>query len=193
MYSFLGMVTEQWEIIYYVAFILLTLGIAFFTAKSYWFQAKKEYQIYCKCIESKAANYDSNIYLEIYNRGNVVVKDVHIKIQDVNFGMIPFLKPEESFYVPFAYFIHTMGGKILQTFQVKIAEDRTTIAVELNVSGKIIKYEVDIAILRNMTALNETDTKNEEKMVDKLDSIFKEQKNISAAIKDVSKAIGKIK
>lgn len=34
-YYFLWLCTEQWELIYYVAFIVLTIGLVIFAAKTY--------------------------------------------------------------------------------------------------------------------------------------------------------------
>ncbi len=41
-YYFLWLCTEQWELlIYYVAFIVLTIGLVIFAAKTYFFQTKQ--------------------------------------------------------------------------------------------------------------------------------------------------------
>lgn len=37
-YYFLWLCTEQWELIYYVAFIVLTIGLVIFAAKTYFFK-----------------------------------------------------------------------------------------------------------------------------------------------------------
>ncbi len=179
-YSLLGLVTGQWETIYYFAFIILTVCIAFITIKSYLFQSRKESEICCKCIESKPTNSDSNLYLEIYNHGNMVIKEIKVTVQDIEFGIIPFLKPDESYYIPIAFFIYTMGGKSLQPLNnIKINEGTTHIKVQINANGKNTEYNVDISILKNTWALKEIDTRALEK--------------ISSEIKGVATAVNKIK
>lgn len=46
-YYFLWLCTEQWELIYYVAFIALTIGLVIFTAKTYFFQTKQSTKLFC--------------------------------------------------------------------------------------------------------------------------------------------------
>lgn len=50
-YYFLWLCTEQWELIYYVAFIVLTIGLVIFAAKTYFFQTKQSTKLFCKSIE----------------------------------------------------------------------------------------------------------------------------------------------
>jgi len=92
-YRFLWLETEQWEIFYYIAFVLLTIGLVFFAAKTYFFQTKKSIQLFCKSVEKSANHGCSNLYIEVYNYGNAVAQNINIKIQDQDFGTIPFLKP----------------------------------------------------------------------------------------------------
>ena len=46
-YYFLWLCTEQWELIYYIAFIILTIGLVIFTAKTYFFQTKQSTKLFC--------------------------------------------------------------------------------------------------------------------------------------------------
>lgn len=116
-YHIFGLVTEQWEIIYYVAFIILTIGLFFFAAKTYFFQTKQTAKLFCKSIERHAASGNSNLYIEVYNSGNAVAENVKVKIQGVEFGTIPFLKPGEDYLIPIAYFLHVSDTKIV--FQIR--------------------------------------------------------------------------
>ena len=59
-YWFLGLCTEQWELIYYIAFIVLTIGLVIFAAKTYFFQTQKYTKLFCKSIEKSAASGNSN-------------------------------------------------------------------------------------------------------------------------------------
>ena len=82
-YYFLWLCTEQWELIYYVAFIILTIGLVIFAAKTYFFQTKQSTKLFCKSIEKPAASGNSNLYVEVYNYGNAVAQNINVKIQNV--------------------------------------------------------------------------------------------------------------
>ena len=69
-YYFLWLCTEQWELIYYVAFIALTIGLVIFTAKTYFFQTKQSTKLFCKSIEKPAASGNSNLYVAEYRCEN---------------------------------------------------------------------------------------------------------------------------
>lgn len=193
MYEFLWLKTEQWEIIYYVAFVLLTLGIAFFSGKTYFFQAKKVSELFCKCVDKSTASGNSNLYIEIYNFGNIVSKNINVRIQGVEFGIIPFLKPTESYVIPFAYFIHFNDNKMIQSNMVEIEKDCKIINVELNINGDILKYDVDISIQQCSTKLSETDTKSIVRIADELKGLERAQEKTTTEVKKISEAISKLK
>ena len=58
-YYFLWLCTEQWELIYYIAFIILTIGLVIFAAKTYFFQTKQSTKLFCKSIGYPAPGYVS--------------------------------------------------------------------------------------------------------------------------------------
>ena len=51
-YYFLWLCTEQWELIYYVAFIALTIGLVIFTAKTYFFQINSLQNFFAKALKN---------------------------------------------------------------------------------------------------------------------------------------------
>ena len=190
-YSFLGLVTEQWEIIYYVAFILLTIGIAFFTAKTYYFQAKKTSELFCKSVEKEANKGNSNLYIEIYNYGNEIAKDISVNIQEIDFGVIPFLKPLESYLIPTAYFIHASDKKIIFSEQIKLKNDTDVVNVKISVGKNIKKYEVNIRIQESSSKLSEIDTRAQDKIAKNLEEIGKQQEKTTAELKKIGDKIKK--
>lgn len=191
MYELLWLKTEQWELIYYLAFILLTIGIVFFTAKTYWFQSKKVSELFCKCVDTPTARGNRNVCIEIYNYGNAISKDIKVKIQETDFGVIPFLKPNESYVIPFAYFIYAGDHKILQSNNVEIKSN--DINVQLDINEKIYNYDIDITIIKFITKLPETDFKSQDKLIAELGTVAKNQEKTTAEIKKVADAISKIK
>jgi hypothetical protein len=115
-YHFLSFCKEQWELIYYVAFVILTFCIFLITVKTYLFQTKRVSEIFCKCVEKTTENsYESNVFLEIYNHGNDLAKNIKVQVQNKDFGIIPFLKPDESYMLYLGSFMYTFGGKIIQS------------------------------------------------------------------------------
>ena len=192
-YHIFGLVTEQWEIIYYVAFIVLTIGLFFFAAKTYFFQTKQTVKLFCKSIERHAASGNSNLYIEVYNSGNAVAENVKVKIQGVEFGTIPFLKPGEDYLIPVAYFLHVSDTKIVLSDKIELNDDATTVTVELTTEKSTETFAVDISMQKNSRKLNESDSRYLEKIAKTLDDIEKKEEKIAAEIKNMSKVIEKKK
>ena len=192
-YHIFGLVTEQWEIIYYVAFIVLTIGLFFFAAKTYFFQTKQTVKLFCKSIERHASSGNSNLYIEVYNSGNTVAENVNVKIQGVEFGTIPFLKPGEDYLIPIAYFLYVSDTKIVLSDKIELNDDATTVTVELTTEKNTETFNVDISIQKNSRKLNESDSRYLEKIAKTLDEIEKKEEKIAAEIKSMSKVIEKKK
>lgn len=123
-----------------------------FAAKTYFFQTKKSTKLFCKSIEKSAASGNSNLYIEVYNYGNTVAQNINVKIQDVDFGTIPFLKPGEDYLIPIAYFIHASGEKIAFAERIKLTSETTTIPVVFTMGESLSEFDVDITIQK--TPLN---------------------------------------
>lgn len=179
-YHILGLVTEQWEIIYYVAFIVLTVVIAAYTAKSYWFQSKSKAEILCKCITADGGKGNGKIMLEVYNHGNAIVKSVTVSIENIAVATIPFLKAEESFLIPIAHSIYAGNDKILLSYfdDIKLNVDSLEIETTHDL-GNDKKHSIDIKYLKSI-AYNP-------------DPAVKELSNISTEIKSVHKELAEIK
>lgn len=189
-YHFFGLVTEQWEIIYYIAFIALTIGLVVFAGKTYFFQAKQSSKLYCKSIEKQAASGNSNLYIEVYNYGNAVARNINVEIQDVYFGTIPFLKPGEDYLIPIAFFIHASNNKIIfSDKQLKITAETAIIPVKLTMDKHATVFDVNITIQKNSMKLNESDSHFFEKMAKSLDSIEKQQEKTANEVKKVGDII----
>lgn len=188
-YSFLWLVTEQWEIIYYVAFILLTIGIAFYTAKTYYFQAQKASELFCKSVEKDANRGNSNLYIEIYNYGNDIAKDISVNIQETDFCVIPFLKPLESYLIPIAYIIYASDNRIISSRRLKITSDTDVVNVKISVGRNIKNYEVDIRNQDSFSKLSEVDTSAQDKIAENLKTIAKQQEKTTAEIKKIGDKI----
>ena len=90
------------EIIYYIAFIVLTWLIVKYSIKTYKLQSSKSSKLLCKISVFPEKN-DKDIfqyYLEIYNFGNEVAKEIEVMVENILITKIGFIKPNESFYYP---------------------------------------------------------------------------------------------
>ncbi len=183
---------DQWEIIYYVAFIVLTLLIVWLTAKTYLFQSKKSSQLFCKCNEVMTPKGNSNLYLEVYNFGNTIAKDIKVNVSDKTLGTIPFLKPSETYSMPIAYFIIAGEYRILQSDIVK-KSDNNTIQVELITDKEANKFSIDISILMSLKGLPEIPKDSQDKIISEIKSISKSQDKTTAEVKKIADALSKLK
>ena len=90
------------EIIYYIAFIVLTWLIVKYSIKTYKLQTSKTSNLLCKISLSPGKNNKdfSQYYLEIYNFGNEVAKEIEVMVENTISLATSFVKPNESFYYP---------------------------------------------------------------------------------------------
>jgi len=174
-YHFLWLYKDQWELVYYVAFIVLTVIIALIAAKTYLFQTRKISNLLCKCIESKMIDYQSSFCLEIYNHGNAIAKNISVEIQGRDYGIIPFLKPAESYVIGLTTISQTIGARFFEADGLEIKDN--IISVELGSSGEIEKYDIDISIILSSRNFSETDTRGSEDIVRSIRELTKALNN----------------
>lgn len=94
------MVMTALEAAYYISFIVFTLLLVIYAAKTYWLQSKKEYDLYCKICIIEETNRGNNFAIEIYNCGNMIAKSIQVFIEDDKIVSIDFIKPNESYVIP---------------------------------------------------------------------------------------------
>lgn len=87
------------EFVYYIAFCILTWQLYKYAKRTYLFQTKKESQLFCKLYvpDSEHGRVEQLLYLEIYNSGNIVAKNVHVKYNGKEVASLDFVKPNESY------------------------------------------------------------------------------------------------
>lgn len=100
------------EIIYFIAFIVLTYLIVIYARKTYRLQTEKAFQLLCKISVQEVSIRSYNFNLEVYNRGNDVAKQIDVKIWNAHLTTIDFIKPEESYIIPIGEFGSRTGGRI---------------------------------------------------------------------------------
>lgn len=98
----MAVLKDSLEIIYYIAFIVLTALIVYYAYKTYKFQSEKSCELLCKvCIlEETLGDFEFRYALEVYNHGNQVAERVKIVINGESITVADFIKPNESFVYP---------------------------------------------------------------------------------------------
>ena len=168
-YYFLWLNKDQWELIYYVTFIFLTLVITLYAIRTFYNQFRKSSQIYCKCVMLPLDSRERNMYLEIYNYGNDIVKNIKIKIEDTYFGNIPFLKPNESYMICFASFRFMLSGDFIIN-DSKISIDNKSVRVCIDINGNKKTYDIDISFFMTSVSPAETEAEHIANAINKLES-----------------------
>ena len=176
--QFLGLSTiECWELIYYIAFIILTAIIVVYAKKTYQLQSKQSSELLCKISESIAGTGSVQIILEIYNHGNIVIKGVGVTVGKRPYGSIPFLKPEESYSIPIGFVIQIGGKRILMSSQSGIELSGESLPVKLLVSGNEQSYDLSLSIIKKSASVHNpiaTELGDLKKSIDVVSSNIKE-------------------
>ena len=164
------------EIIYYIAFIVLTWLIAKYAIKTYKLQSNKESKLLCKIFISEA-NVENGVfpfYLEIYNFGNIVARDIDVFVLENKIATIDFIKPNESFYFPL--------GNVYQMIacnRVFLFDDESELENNANISVKLRTKEQTSTFELNTNIIFASRRKVESNSSEIADSI----KNIATVIK----------
>lgn len=136
------------EIVYYIAFIILTIPIALYAVKTYRFQTKSESTLFCKLYvpTSELGFVEQLVCLEVYNCGNRMAKDVTINIGAKKLATVDYIKPNESATLPIGEVLRMMGGNRVFIQSQEIGAE--TITVTIGVKEKEIPFEVSTTALK---------------------------------------------
>ncbi len=165
------------EILYYIAFIILTFLIVKYAKKTYNLESEKKYELLCK-LSIRNDNYEKYLIkyaLEIYNAGNLVAKNIKVIVNDVEITTVDFIQPNESYLYPIGECVQTMDENIHTLSGIIIKDKGCKLEVILSIDGKEIKYNVSTDILFDSHCNNSSTLKD----------IENELKNITKAIKAI--------
>ena len=146
----LVIIKDALEIVYYIAFIVLTGIIAHYAYKSYSFESSRNYELLCglKTNEDNLSDYDFGFSIEIYNAGNAVAKDIRLIVENEYLTTIDFVKPNSSAYYPLGQMMQTLGGNIPAPNGENIRiEEKKPLKVELQIDGRSTSYSLCSDIL----------------------------------------------
>lgn len=138
------------EIIYYIAFIVLTWLIVKYSIKTYKLQSSKESKLLCKIFISEA-NVENGVfpfYLEIYNFGNIVARDIDVFVLENKIATVDFIKPNESYYFPLGNVYQMIAcNRIFLLDDESEIENNANILVELKTKGLTSTFKLNTNIL----------------------------------------------
>ena len=167
-------ILEGFELVYYIAFIILTALLAIYAIKTYVLQSEKTYKILCKfsiistSVGTEAIGYGA----EVYNNGNIVAENIEVYYRGQYVTKLDYIKPNESILVPLGNIAQIPSGKniLFPNFGDASAKDEHTI--ELNISGSKQVFVASTDILFNYKGGSDSF----DKIADKLESIDRKLK-----------------
>lgn len=138
------------EIIYYISFIVLTWLIVKYAIKTYNLQSSKESKLLCKIFVQKE-NVEKEVfpfYLEIYNFGNIVAKNIDVIVFDNKRITIDFIKPNESYYYSLGHVFQMVDCNRAYLFDDDIELGQNEIiSASLKSQEKASSYNINTTIL----------------------------------------------
>lgn len=143
----IDVIKNVFEIIYYIAFIFLTGLIVKYSIQTYRFQTHKHSELLCKIFvrQETIENKTYRFYLEIYNFGNVVAKNIDVFLGENKFVSIDFIKPNESCYLPIGEVIKAIDFNEVTILEKVINQDEN-----VTVKLKLQKQEMTFILGTDM-------------------------------------------
>ena len=172
-------IKDVFEIVYYIAFIILTWLTVKYSVKTYKLQSNKESKLLCKIFirEANVKNGVFPFYLEIYNFGNIVARNIDVFVLENRIVTVDFIKPNESYYFPLGNVYQMIACNRVFLFDDESElENNANISVELKTKEQTSTYKLNTNILFASRRKVEDDSSE-----------------ISDAIKNVATAIEKLK
>ena len=145
----MNMLKDILEIIYYVAFIILTWLIVWYAKKTYILQSNKGFQLLCKvCIMKETLGaFEFRYALEIYNYGNDVARHIGVMIEDKQITSVDFIKPNESYIYPLGSVGQMISCNRVWPDQGEELTRGTPIKVQLIVKQKTYAFDINTDLL----------------------------------------------
>lgn len=137
------------EIVYYIAFIILTWELVSFAKKTFLFETDKSYKLLCKVYvdESSVHKHGYRFGIEVFNYGQGIAENVILSLDGEKLTTIDFIKPNESYY----FQVGTVGQMLdsnyiwLDILSEQIKPD--SFKIDIEVQGQKINYRVSADLL----------------------------------------------
>ena len=164
------------EIIYYVAFIILTGLIVLYAIKTYLFQTKSYSSLYCKLLilPDDLGKVEQLVCLEVYNHGNTPAKNIKISLNGCELATVDYIRPADSATLLVGQVLRMIGCNRVYIQDTEISEG-TTIPVAISVNGGTS----DKKNLQTSTLFLQSDV------------VHNENERIAHATEDINRTLGK--
>lgn len=141
---------KNWaELIYYIAFILLTGAIVYYARRTYELESRKGYELLCGMVihDATSAGQVTGYALEIYNAGNKVARNVVVSSNGKQITTIDFIKPNSSSIYPVGRILQALGERVLVGDESIAVAEGQPISITLTVDGLSQDYQVNSDIV----------------------------------------------
>ena len=144
------------EILYYIAFIILTGLIVLYSYKSYKLESEKTYDLLCRFVPVSEAigDFTFPFAIEVYNAGNLVAKKVKMIIDGNEITTIDFVKPLDSIVFPIGEMGQMICGNRQLTIDKVVVEPDKKVHIKLVVDSLAIEQDISTDILYATRFLN---------------------------------------
>lgn len=191
----MNIVKDCLEIVYYVAFIILTYLIVMYAKKTYRLQSERSFLLLCKINvqESTFGDYDYRYMLEIYNYGNDVARQISVIVSGKHISTVDFIKPNESYMFPLGTVGQMIGCNRVWPDNGDELNEGDTIHVQLIVEGKSYEFNVNTDLLFSCKGTYTGTLKEVSSQIDDVCKAIKQEcGEISTQVKRVSSGIDEI-
>ena len=168
----MGCIKDLAELIYYIAFIILTGMIVYYAKRTYSLEASRNYELLCDLVihDATSGGHVIGYALEIYNAGNKVARNVKLTIEDKQITTINFIKPNSSYVFPIGKLFQMIGENISIGDNKVTIKQGQPISVSLSVDCLVTAYSVNTDLL---FATRNTDTGSMKGIEERLEKIEK--------------------
>ena len=134
---------QKMELAYYISFIVLTILLVWYTARTYRLAAKRETNLYVRLVvpEEECCKYEQLIFLRIYNCGNSIAEKVSVSYKENQLCCLDYIKPNEEYSIVFGVVMRMIGCNrpVLQSYEIKQNDE---VSVSISCKGSQSKEVV---------------------------------------------------
>lgn len=166
---------DSLEILYYVAFIILTILMVVYARKTYLFQSKQDSRLFCKLYVPPAdfGKVTQFVCLEIYNDGTAVAKSIQVGLYGRELALIDFIKPNESISLPIGE-LGMMVGCNRIWIQANEISEKEVLPITLTTNGESTTHMISTSALFVRS-----------------NALHNEQESIAESLKDINRTFAR--
>lgn len=167
---------KNWaELIYYIAFIILTGMIVYYARRTFTLESTRNYELLCILViyDPTTVGHVTGVALEIYNAGNKVARNIQVFSHGESITTVNFIKPNSSYFFPIGKMLRTLGGTVPSGDERIPIIEGEKMAIMLSVDGKEYHHEVNTDIAFAFSKTDIGSLAGIENRLDKIESSIK--------------------